>query len=79
MSKNLPWLNPKRAEALLDALAHRILVIDGAMGTMVQSYRLAEEDYRGERFACGFQECFSHSVLGGGSMLRSDRHHVNSR
>ena len=39
----------------LDALlATRILVLDGAMGTMVQSYRLAEEDYRGERFACGF-------------------------
>jgi 5-methyltetrahydrofolate--homocysteine methyltransferase len=54
MSKNLPWLNPKRAEALLDALAHRILVIDGAMGTMVQSYRLDESDYRGERFAHGF-------------------------
>ena len=54
MSKTLPWLNPARASALLDALAHRILVIDGAMGTMVQSYRLDEHDYRGERFAHGF-------------------------
>jgi len=54
MSKTLPWLNPNRAEALVDALAHRILVIDGAMGTMVQSYRLDESDYRGERFADGF-------------------------
>jgi 5-methyltetrahydrofolate--homocysteine methyltransferase len=54
MSKTLPWLNPKRAKSLLDALAHRILVIDGAMGTMVQSYRLDESDYRGERFADGF-------------------------
>jgi 5-methyltetrahydrofolate--homocysteine methyltransferase len=54
MSKTLPWLNPERADALLDGLAHRILVIDGAMGTMVQSYRLDESDYRGERFADGF-------------------------
>jgi 5-methyltetrahydrofolate--homocysteine methyltransferase len=54
MSKTLPWLQPLRANALIDALAHRILVIDGAMGTMVQSYRLDEHDYRGERFAHGF-------------------------
>lgn len=32
-------------------LQERILVIDGAMGTMIQQYRLTEEDYRGERFA----------------------------
>lgn len=32
-------------------LAQRILVLDGAMGTMIQSYRLQEEDYRGSRFA----------------------------
>ncbi|HWJ92966.1 MAG TPA: homocysteine S-methyltransferase family protein, partial [Flavisolibacter sp.] len=31
-------------------LEHRILVIDGAMGTMIQRYKLTEEDYRGERF-----------------------------
>ncbi|MBS1597298.1 MAG: homocysteine S-methyltransferase family protein [Bacteroidetes bacterium] len=31
-------------------LEKRILVIDGAMGTMIQRYRLTEEDYRGERF-----------------------------
>ena len=28
----------------------RILIIDGAMGTMIQRYKLTEEDYRGERF-----------------------------
>lgn len=33
-----------------DLLNHRILVIDGAMGTMIQRYNLSEEDYRGERF-----------------------------
>src|SRR6478672_10198132 len=31
-------------------LQHRILIIDGAMGTMIQRYKLSEEDYRGERF-----------------------------
>ncbi len=31
-------------------LRERILVLDGAMGTMLQSYRLAEADYRGERY-----------------------------
>ena len=39
-------------EALLrDLLSRRILVLDGAMGTMIQRYRLSEEDYRGARFA----------------------------
>lgn len=32
------------------ALAERILVIDGAMGTMIQRHKLEEADYRGERF-----------------------------
>lgn len=32
-------------------LEKRILILDGAMGTMIQSYRLTEEDYRGSRFA----------------------------
>ena len=31
-------------------LQNRILVLDGAMGTMIQRYKLKEEDYRGERF-----------------------------
>ena len=31
-------------------LAKRILVIDGAMGTMIQRYQLTESDFRGERF-----------------------------
>ena len=41
---------PARLKALHDALATRILVLDGAMGTMVQRYRLTEAEYRGERF-----------------------------
>ena len=32
-------------------LEHLILVLDGAMGTMIQRHKLAEKDYRGERFA----------------------------
>ncbi len=32
-------------------LEKRVLVIDGAMGTMIQQYQLEEKDYRGERFA----------------------------
>ncbi|MCB0402827.1 MAG: homocysteine S-methyltransferase family protein [Flavobacteriales bacterium] len=33
-----------------EILKHRILVLDGAMGTMIQRYRLTEEDFRGARF-----------------------------
>src|SRR5580658_1763001 len=33
-----------------EALNDRILVIDGAMGTMIQRHKLEEKDYRGERF-----------------------------
>ena len=40
-----------RTGLLQQQLAQRILIIDGAMGTMIQSYKLEEEDYRGERFA----------------------------
>ncbi len=40
-----------RLQALQQALQQRILVLDGGMGTMIQSYRLEEEDYRGKRFA----------------------------
>jgi 5-methyltetrahydrofolate--homocysteine methyltransferase len=35
---------------IYDALKERILIIDGAMGTMIQRHKLEEKDYRGERF-----------------------------
>ena len=54
MNNELPWLNPARAEALQAQLRDRILVIDGAMGTMIQRHGLEEGDYRGERFADGY-------------------------
>lgn len=37
--------------SIRDILKQRILVIDGAMGTMIQQYQLGEADYRGEEFA----------------------------
>ena len=40
-----------RIEQLKQALKERILILDGGMGTMIQSYKLEEADYRGERFA----------------------------
>ena len=55
----LPWKNPARAEALQAALARRILIIDGAMGTMIQRHELQEADYRGERFASGYDALFA--------------------
>ena len=33
-----------------DILKNRVLVLDGAMGTMIQKYSLSEKDFRGERF-----------------------------
>ncbi|KFL38084.1 methionine synthase [Arenimonas donghaensis] len=47
----LPWHDPGRSERLLQALSERILVLDGAMGTLIQRHELGEADYRGERFA----------------------------
>ncbi|WP_305804899.1 homocysteine S-methyltransferase family protein [Stenotrophomonas sp. YIM B06876] len=55
-----PWLHPARVAKLLQALEQRILVIDGAMGTMIQRHRLEEGDYRGERFAGGFDSRQGH-------------------
>ena len=40
-----------RSSELGELLARRILILDGAMGTMVQQHKLTEADYRGKRFA----------------------------
>ena len=40
-----------RTTQLQQALASRILILDGAMGTMIQRHKLEEADYRGTRFA----------------------------
>ena len=39
-----------RTRSLAHAIGRRILILDGAMGTMIQGYQLNEADYRGERF-----------------------------
>jgi 5-methyltetrahydrofolate--homocysteine methyltransferase len=49
MSKPTP--REERIESLKRSLEDRILVLDGAMGTMVQSFDLAEADFRGDHFA----------------------------
>jgi 5-methyltetrahydrofolate--homocysteine methyltransferase len=46
-----PLPRPARSQALLDLLTQRIVILDGAMGTMIQRHRLTESDFRGERFA----------------------------
>ena len=45
-------------------IKERILVLDGAMGTMLQRYNFSEEDFRGERFAT-----FPHSLKGNNDLL----------
>ncbi|TMP40755.1 5-methyltetrahydrofolate--homocysteine methyltransferase [Pseudoalteromonas citrea] len=47
MPNNLP---SNKSAALSEAMKNRILILDGAMGTMIQQYKFEEEDYRGERF-----------------------------
>ena len=53
-----------RTDLLHSLLAQRILVLDGAMGTMIQSYKLTEADYRGTRFAD-----FAHDLKGNNDLL----------
>ena len=40
----------ERMAALHKAASARILILDGAMGTMIQRHKLGEADYRGDRF-----------------------------
>lgn len=49
---------------LLQELHKRILILDGGMGTMIQSYRLQESDYRGKRFSD-----FSRDLKGNNDLL----------
>src|SRR5260370_20513871 len=52
MSDTRTIVEPLSAEAELEKLAaERILVLDGAMGTMIQALKLDEQGYRGARFA----------------------------
>lgn len=42
---------PARSESFMALLRRRIVILDGAMGTMIQRHRLSEADFRGTRFA----------------------------
>jgi len=53
-----------REKLLREQLAKRILIIDGAMGTMIQQYKLQESDYRGSRF-----KDHPHDVKGNNDLL----------
>ena len=48
---NPPYTRASRLALLESLLQERILVLDGAMGTEIQKYRLTEADFRGDRFA----------------------------
>ena len=45
-----PKTREERIAHLNDEVKKRVLILDGAMGTMIQRYKLQEADYRGERF-----------------------------
>jgi 5-methyltetrahydrofolate--homocysteine methyltransferase len=51
-----------------DVLKNRILVLDGAMGSLIQEYKLSDADYRGEKF-----KDFPHEVKGNNDMLSITR------
>ncbi len=54
-----------------DLLEQRILILDGAMGTMIQRYKLTEDDYRGERF-----KDWKHSLKGNNDLLSLTQPHI---
>lgn len=62
-----------RAQALPEILANRIAILDGAMGTMIQRFKLDEAQYRGERF-----KDFHKDVKGNNELLSLTRPDVIS-
>ena len=57
-------MNERRDRPLLAEAAERILVLDGAMGTMIQDHKLDEEGYRGARF-----DAWNREVRGNNDLL----------
>ena len=55
---------PPTKKTIQQALKERILILDGAMGTMIQRHKLTEEDFRGERF-----KDHKHSLKGNNDLL----------
>lgn len=64
---NKNYTHPK-AKILLELLEKRILILDGAMGTMIQGYPLQEEDFRGSEF-----KDHSHPLKGNNDILSITR------
>ncbi|HEU0277227.1 MAG TPA: homocysteine S-methyltransferase family protein [Rhodanobacteraceae bacterium] len=64
MNNTLPWLHPERVARLEAALDERILILDGAMGTMIQRHHLEEPDFRGQRFVAGCDGAHAHEHTG---------------
>lgn len=60
-----------RADLLRRLPSERILVMDGAMGTMIQPYKLSEEDFRGDRFAD-----YAHPLKGNNDLLSLTQPHI---
>ncbi len=77
-------LNYTRAQSLPDLLSRRIVILDGAMGTMIQRFRLGEAQYRGEGLSAGwpsdtrFQAC-TQDVKGNNELLSLTRPDVISQ
>ncbi|MEG2155453.1 MAG: methionine synthase, partial [Burkholderiaceae bacterium] len=74
MSFRQPALSPADAQ-LRALLARRILILDGAMGTMIQRYRLSEEQYRGLDHRRDF-EAHPVDLKGNNELLLLTRPHV---
>src|SRR5471032_1042974 len=62
-----------RGAVLPALLQQRILILDGAMGTMIQRYKLDEAAYRGERFAD-----YPRDIKGNNELLSITQPHVRS-
>ena len=70
----LPTKNPCCNAVLAEAMTRRILVLDGAMGSMIYAYEPTEHDYRGNRFAnhsVPLKNCTEILILSKPDMIRS--------
>jgi len=64
-------MTPSRLQQLEAAFKARILILDGAMGTVIQTYHLGEAEYRGERF-----KDYAHDIKGNNDLLTLTRPQV---
>jgi 5-methyltetrahydrofolate--homocysteine methyltransferase len=71
IKQKIKKMQPIMSPNIYEILKERILVLDGAMGTMIQAYKLTEEDYRGERF-----KNFSHDLKGNNDLLSITQPHI---